>query len=510
MKRIFAIAGLICALQVNAQSVDEAIRYSWFIQQGTARNVATGGVMASLGGDITAAHVNPAGIGLFKTGEFAITPGMGFNGNKFNYRGNDTSVRKSGFGMGASGIILGGGSKYQGSKWTSTAISFSINQLANYNNRIQFQGINNVSSFTEQYLEELTRDRADTNAALFNYVFGSSLAFRTFLIDTLRGPSGNFIGYQSLVPLSTGVKQYYDATTTGGYNELALAMAGNMDDKLYLGGTLTVPIINYSRDLNYSEYDATNNTNNDFAFFQFREKLTSRGAGIGAKLGMIYKPQESFRIGVAFHTPQLLGFRDEIRAWLTANTEGYAGLRSENSDRLRDNAPGKRDYNVVTPLRAIVSASYVFREVNDTRMQKGFISADVEYVQYSATRYSAIDQSNSQLNNYYDLLNQTIKDYYKGNINARMGGELKFNTFMVRAGAAYYGSPYRSADLKADRFLVSGGLGYRNKGMFIDLSYAHLFNNAVQMPYALNDKANTFALQKGSIGNLVMTLGFKF
>jgi hypothetical protein len=46
--------------------------------------------------------------------------------------------------------------------------------------------------------------------------------------------------------------------------------------------------------------------------------------------------------------------------------------------------------------------------------------------------------------------------------------------------------------------------------MFIDLSYAHLFNNAVQMPYALNDKPNTFAVQKGSIGNLVMTLGFKF
>lgn len=224
---------------------------------------------------------------------------------------------------------------------------------------------------------------------------------------------------------------------------------------------------------------------------------------------MIYKPQESFRIGVAFHTPQLLGFRDEIRAWMTANTENYAGLRSESSDRLRDNDPGRREYNVITPLRAIVSASYVFREVNDTRMQKGFVSADVEYVQYSGTRYNAIDQTN-QLVEYYNLLNQTIKDYYKGNVNVRFGGELKFNTFMVRAGTAYYGSPYRSADLKADRWLVSGGLGYRNKGVFIDLSYAHLFNRAVQMPYALNDKPNTFATQRGNIGNLVMTLGFKF
>ncbi|MFX6334815.1 hypothetical protein ABTF54_19320, partial [Acinetobacter baumannii] len=85
------------------------------------------------------------------------------------------------------------------SKWTSSAFAVSVNQIANYNNRVQFRGFNNYSSFTEQYLEELTRDRADTNAALSNYIFGSSLAFRTFLVDTLAAPNGSVIGYQSLV-----------------------------------------------------------------------------------------------------------------------------------------------------------------------------------------------------------------------------------------------------------------------------------------------------------------------
>ncbi len=95
-----------------------------------------------------------------------------------------------------------------------------------------------MSSFSEQYLEELTRDLADTNAALSNYIFGSSLAFRTFLIDTSNNAAGVFNGYQSLVPLSTGVNQHYDAITRGGYHEIALGMAGNMEDKLYVGAVL--------------------------------------------------------------------------------------------------------------------------------------------------------------------------------------------------------------------------------------------------------------------------------
>ena len=74
---------------------------------------------------------------------------------------------------GTSGFIFGF-SNNKKSKWTSNAIAVSINQVANYNNRVTFKGFNNMSSFSEQYLEELTRDVADTNAALSNYIFGSS------------------------------------------------------------------------------------------------------------------------------------------------------------------------------------------------------------------------------------------------------------------------------------------------------------------------------------------------
>jgi long-subunit fatty acid transport protein len=302
----------------------------------------------------------------------------------------------------------------------------------------------------------------------------------------------------------------YDATTRGGYHEIALGLAGNLEDKMYVGGSLTIPIISYQRDLSYSETDATSNPNNQFKSFEYKETFSSQGVGVGAKLGVIYKPQEYWRIGFAFHTPQFMGYTDKISSSITANTESYAGIRSESSKNLNSGNVGVRKYDMITPWRAIFSASYVFREIVDTRKQRAFISADLEYVNYRGARFSAADKTNNTLVNYYNIVNDGIKDTYKGNINFRLGGELKLHTIMFRLGGAYYGSPYADANLNANRILATGGLGYRDHGIFIDLSYAHTFTKDVQFAYRLNDKPNTFANQGGSRGNVVLSVGFKF
>ncbi len=510
MKSFLPYILIFISASLAAQSPEDALRTAWFTQNGTARFMGTGGVMGSLGGDITANHINPAGIGLYKTNEFVLTPGFGFNHNKFNYRGTDTLSNKSNFNYGTTGLIMGSVNKGGNRNWNSSAFAISVNQVANYNNHIQFKGFNNFSSFTEQYLEELTKDRADTNAALSNYIFGSSLAFRTFLIDTTSGPGNTVTGYQSLVPISTGVNQLYDANTRGGFHEIAIGFAGNMEDRLYLGGSLTIPIIHYERDLTYSETDATASTTNQFKSFEYKESFTSNAVGVGLKLGMIFKPVGSLRLGLAIHTPQWLSYTDRISSSLTANTETYAGIKNASSNALNGGSAGERKYGMITPWKAIASASYVLREVNDIRQQKGFISADLEFVDYRGARYFASDNSTQALQDYYSVLNTTIKNTYKGNINLRVGGELKFHTFMFRLGGAFYGSPYEDDALKASRVLATGGIGYRDHGMFIDLAYVHAFNKDVQFAYRLNDKPNTFAEQSGNRGNLVLSVGFKF
>jgi len=56
---------------------------------------------------------------------------------------------------------------------------------------------------------------------------------------------------------------------------------------------------------------------------------------------------------------------------------------------------------------------------------------------------------------------------------------------------------------------LSGGLGYRNNGIFIDLTYVHAISKDVSFPYRLPDKANTFANVRGTGSNIYLTFGFK-
>jgi hypothetical protein len=58
--------------------------------------------------------------------------------------------------------------------------------------------------------------------------------------------------------------------------------------------------------------------------------------------------------------------------------------------------------------------------------------------------------------------------------------------------------------------LVSGGIGYRHRGFFIDLTYVHAFNKDVDFAYRLSDKNNTFATINNQRGNLVASVGVKF
>jgi len=235
MKRYLLLTLSIFSLAfVKAQTPDDALRNSWFIPNGSARFVATGGVMGSLGGDITAAHVNPAGLGLFKTNEFIISPQFNLNRNKFNFRGTDSFNKRNAIAYGTSGWVFGI-PHGKGSKWTSSALSISVNQLASFNNHISYKGTNNYSSFSEQYLEELASDGANAHAAEWNYINGASLAWWTWLIDSSNNAAGELIGYQTRVPSGINLTQERDVKTRGGFHEIAIGLANNMADKLYIG-----------------------------------------------------------------------------------------------------------------------------------------------------------------------------------------------------------------------------------------------------------------------------------
>src|SRR4029077_9118008 len=132
----------------------------------------------------------------------------------------------------------------------------------------------------------------------------------------------------------------------------------------------------------------------------------------------------------------------------------------------------------------------------------------VEDGNYKASSFYPDDNANADQStkDYLKSLNKAIDKAYKGAFNFRDGGELKFTTLMVRAGLAYYGNPYKNINgEKGNRFQLSGGLCYRNKGVFVDLTYVYVMAKDVHFPYRLQYSNFSGATIKNSGGNVVLT-----
>lgn len=517
MKKIIPFFLLLINTAIFAQVPEDAVRYSYYPLNGTARNLAIGGAMGSLGGDINATYVNPAGLGFYKTGEFVLSPGIILNNNKVAFRETSTKTKKNTGSFGTSGLVFGYGNRYNKN---SNAISFAVTQTANFNDTYKYTGLNNFSSFSEQFAEEFAKSNlsiADVLNSNSRFPYSSAPALYTYLIDTVSTIVNGQRVYQVkgapeyILDAGQAIKQEMNRNTSGGIYELAVGFAHNKEDKWFFGGTIAMPIVSYTSNTNFKESDTSSNTSNYFKSFEYNDDFSTKGMGINAKLGIIYRPQEYIRLGLAVHTPTFMGLTDKRTTTINTSLENPIGNFNGTSQTFTNNQPGESKYMQTTPFKAIISASYVFREVSNVKRQKGFITADVEYVNHKGSRFSSENESpTTEEKAYFKDLNEVIKGEYKGNFNVRLGGELKFNTIMGRLGFAYYGNPYKDAPSKVNRMLLSGGLGYRNKGMFIDLTYVHAISKDLNFPYRLEDRANTFATIKQQRGNIAATLGFKF
>ena len=509
---LFILINATCFSQVP----EDALRYSWYPHNGTARNMAIGGVMGSLGGDITAVFVNPAGLGFYKTGEVVLTPGILLNNNKINFRETETTEKKNAFSFGPSGVILGFSSP--GNK-TSNTVSFAINQTANFNNIIHYKALNNYSSFSEQFAEEFSKSGQSIDDVLYsnsNAPYTSAPALYTYLIDTVT--IGNSVQVraapENILDAGEAVQQEMRKVTGGGIYEPAIAFAQNIKEKWLWGVTLGIPIVFYKSNTTFTESDTSSNNLNGFKSFSYNDEFRRFGVGGNLKLGVIYRPKEYIRLGLAIHTPSFLTLTDTRTVNLNTQLEsdsGTAEMYSVSSKTFTNDQEGKSKYFQTAPWKAIISASYVFRETEDVKKQRAFISADIEYVNHRSSRFSSNDEDPTEDEiAYYKSLNKVVKHEYRGTFNFRAGGEVKFNTIMGRLGFAYYSNPYKDKAYKGDRLLLSGGVGYRNKGFFIDLTYVYNITKDVNLPYRLEDRANTFATVKQQQGNIIGSVGFKF
>ena len=153
MKKIVLI--LLCSFSISyaiAQLPEDALRLSWTVQSGTARIQAVGGAMGSLGGDITATFVNPAGLGFYRTGDLVFTPTYNFGKTSSTYLDRKENASANKFAIGTSGAVWGSNDN---GKHRSSAFSLAINQTADFRSEVLYRGANNASSYSQKFLEEI-------------------------------------------------------------------------------------------------------------------------------------------------------------------------------------------------------------------------------------------------------------------------------------------------------------------------------------------------------------------
>jgi hypothetical protein len=152
--------------------------------------------------------------------------------------------------LGNLGFVLADGRKKNG--WSSTAFSVSYTQIADYNNHYGLSGKNPYSSFTEKFADQLVATESNLTAAQQNFIYGSSLALASKVVAPIFDKNGDITDYRYTIPMGS-LNQTNDVVTKGGYNELAFGWGGNVQDKLYLGASLNLPMINFSKTNKFSE-----------------------------------------------------------------------------------------------------------------------------------------------------------------------------------------------------------------------------------------------------------------
>ncbi len=460
---------------------------------GTARSAAMAGAMTSLGADASSMSINPAGMGMYRSNEIVFTPMMTFsraNSNAAAFEGNS----KNRFGIGNFSMVA----KLRESSTGVTAINMGIayNRLADFNYKYSFatQGTAGSSSIANIFAGQLAAGQITSTQLKGNYdgagyfmwdrfdptYWGAILGYKTGLINDSNGGWG-----RDMIGSAAGVDGYTTVESKGSAGEWVWSLGMNFGSKFYLGFSLGAATINRERHIYYGEgYNYTTDPalNYQMEHFNYDQVAKMKGTGVNFKIGAIYRPIESLRIGVAFHTPTYYsvtysyqgGMTSEIKA--NNNVDDYkldsnGYIRppfSEETVVLVDD--GNYSWSYTSPTRLMFGVSY-------TIAKQLILSVDYERDWYNSMRLKDSP--------YGALYKGYIKDTFKGSNTVRAGAEWRFIPQMaVRMGyglwsgaltdnTAIYSSPvtYRTE-------YMSAGFGVAlSKHFTIDATYQFCKNN---------------------------------
>lgn len=463
----------------------------------TARMQGIGGTQTSLGADMSLAGSNPAGLGFYNRSVFSFTPSINLHNADATYLGSTLSTYRNNFNFANLGVVFNTNKgDYTSEKFKGGSFAITLNRTNDFNSEVTYQGRNSSNSIIDSFIAEAGTTHPDN---LSGYAHSG---YENYLINPVYDDDDNVIGYDSFV---LGFPQQSETIRrSGSQYDLNFAWGGNYNDKVYFGAGLGFVTLNYSTRRTYSEEqflyeDDQGNTQVDNWIEQTRivDDLSIDGSGVKGSVGLIVRPINILTLGVSYNTPTYYSLNEESEFrhdtyWNNVELDDGTVLNDRNyvSDLFIS------QYNLKSPGKLSAGASLFLNKL-------GFVSADVEFVDYSTSQLKTSDFN-------VNPDNQTINGLYGSTMNYRGGAEFRLDNLRFRAGYAYFGDPYSSnEDVDRSSQNITGGLGFRSKDFFIDLAVVNRKQKEVFAPYFIEQNQPEADVVNKST-TVLTTIGFNF
>ncbi|WP_461532362.1 OmpP1/FadL family transporter [Sinomicrobium sp.] len=460
-KVLITLAALGVATQIQAQTINDVLRFGSENIQGTARYQSMSGAFGALGGDLSALNNNPAGSAVFNNGMLTISGNSYNTKNKTGYFGNYTNTDASDFDLNQLGGVLVFHNN-SGSDWKKISLAFNFEKTNNFENEFIASGTSDQS--IDRYFMSFANGTPLGDLGVFDdefmgdayldigsaYGFGTQQAFLGYyggIFDPVDTDDNN-TEYVSNVP-GGSVNQYFLQSTTGYNNKFTVNVAGQYTENFYVGASLNFHDVQYEK---YTQLDEDGYSSPAMEFITFDNLLFTQGSAFSFSLGGIARVGEMVRLGLSYQSPTWYNLNDELSQRMeTSNEDSRLAEIDLNYVNVLE------DYKIQIPSKYTGSVALIFG-------QQGLISLD----------YSYQDMSNAKLKPTSVPAYQTENQYISNNLQAvstvRLGGEYRINHFSLRGGYRYEQSPYDS-DMIGDLNGYSVGLGYDFGSTRIDATF---------------------------------------
>lgn len=542
---LLATAALVLPTALSAQSAIDAYNISTGELRGTARFMSMAGAFTALGGDLSSLNQNPAGIGVYRGSDIGITLDINMMNSKTADIGSPFARSQTHADVNNFGYV--GTYNLGGSTAVTLSWGASYSRLASFHRHYQGGDMamqtslsNYITTFTDgidtSYLKFVDgynpyQDRSENAAPWL-----SILAYNSGMITPLSSVDDN--GQNHDTSIYDGLWQYpvdgqpQIRPTTGsagmevderGYvDEYTIDFGGSVANVFYWGIGLGITDLSLTQNAYYGEDLLNANVpanaasgieegNGGFGLLNWRH---TSGTGFNAKFGVILKPVNELRIGLAVHTPTYWSLSTNY----TGDTE-FDYSSGINGSEYTDEAA--YDWRLNSPWKLTAGIAGVIGG-------RGILSVDYEYQAFG-------DMKTKNDRGYdYDYYNDDIKSYFKSSNMIRVGGEFRVTpNFSVRAGYAYQSTNVKddvkdsnvevytmgtnpAYTLDSDAQYITCGLGYRISGFYIDAAYVHKHRSSTYHAFTSFKDYDGYwydapqAKVTDNNSQLVFTVGYKF